>query len=108
VGNYLMGFAGENAQVGREGMLELEAFVADNSVSVGRFMGRMAKSAPNAFGVVFGRQSQGSSRGEQVAAAEEVTAYEHEWLDELVGANGEVDDYDQALLEFVAEETGEA
>ena len=108
VGNYLMGFAGDNAQVGRERMLELEAFVSDNSISVGRFMGRMAKSAPNAFGMVFGRKGASASREDRVREAEEVTAPEHEWLDAQVGANGQIDDYDQALLEFVTEETGEA
>lgn len=109
VGNFLMGFAGEHAQIGRDRMLELEAFVADNSVSVGSFMGRMAKSAPNAFGMVFGRRTPDApSREEQVTAARQVTGYEQGWLDQQVAANGVVDAYDQALLEFIAEETGEA
>ena len=33
---------------------------------------------------------------------------EQDWLDAQIAESGEVDDYDQALLEFIAEETGEA
>ena len=36
-----MGFAADSSgQISRERMLELEAFVADNKASIGRFMGR--------------------------------------------------------------------
>ena len=108
VGNYLMGFAHASGQISRERMLELESFVADNKASVGRFMGRMAKQAPNAFGVVFGSKDNDSSREDQVAAEAEVTAFEQDWLDAQIARSGEVDEYDQALLEFIAEETGEA
>ncbi len=108
VGNYLMGFAHSSGQISRERMLELEAFVADNKASIGRFMGNMAKNAPNAFGVVFGRKDEGSSRAEQAAAEAKVTGIEQAWLDQQIAANGEVDVYDKALLEFIAEETGVA
>jgi len=109
VGNYLMGFASQSAHVDRARMLELEAFVADNSASVGRFLGEMAKAAPNALGQVFGKKGHAlPSREQQVAEAAEFTALEQDWLDGLIQANGEVDAYDQALLEFIAEEAGEA
>lgn len=108
VGNYLMGFAADTAQVSRERMVELEAFVGDNKASVGRFMGRMAKSAPNAFGMVFGRRNPAESREERVAQDAAVTAFELEWLDVQIARSGDIDEYDQALLEFIAEETGEA
>ncbi|GAA5045748.1 hypothetical protein GCM10023208_00540 [Erythrobacter westpacificensis] len=108
VGNYLMGFAHTSGQISRERMLELEAFVADNKANMGRFMGRMAKQAPNAFGVVFGKKEATPDRAEQVAAEAEVTGYEQDWLDAQIARSGEVDEYDQALLEFIAEETGEA
>ena len=108
VGNYLMGFAHSSGQISRERMLELEAFVADNKASIGRFMGNMAKNAPNAFGVVFGRKDEGSSRAEQAATEAKVTGIEQAWLDQQIAANGEVDAYDKALLEFIAEETGVA
>jgi hypothetical protein len=109
VGNYLLGFASHAAHIDRARMLELEAFVADNKASVGRFMGQMARSAPNAFGVVFGKKGDPlPSREELAAQAAEFTATEEDWLDGMIAANGQVDSYDQALLEFIAEEAGEA
>ncbi|MFC3101037.1 hypothetical protein [Altererythrobacter lauratis] len=109
VGNYLLGYASASAHVSRERMLELEAFVADNRPQVGRFMGAMAKAAPSAFGVIFGRKTDAlPSRAAQVAEAAEFTAVERDWLDAMMAANGEVDAYDRALLAFLAEETGEA
>lgn len=106
VGNYLMAHAA--TQLDRARVLELEAFVADNKASVGRFMGAMARSAPNAFGVVFGKRTAAPDHAAQVAAAAEVTVVEQEWLDAMIAANGETDGYDQALLEFLAEEAGAA
>ena len=37
-----------------------------------------------------------------------VTPVEQVWLDAMIAANETVDEYDSALLEFVAEEMGEA
>ncbi len=109
VGNYLMGFASHSAHVSRERMLELESFVADNKANVGRFMGQMVKSAPNAFGMVFGKKGDAlPSREERASEDAEFTACEQEWLDQLMAANGQTDGYDEALLEFIAEETGRA
>ncbi|WP_340588268.1 hypothetical protein [Erythrobacter alti] len=108
VGNYMMGFAGAAGQISRDRQLELDAFIADNKPSVGRFMGEMAVAAPNAFGVVFGKRDSGPTRDEQVAADAAVTDGEQNWVDSQIGLNGKVDEYDQALLEFIAEETGRA
>lgn len=108
VGNYLMGFASETAQVSRERKLELEAFVADNKASVGRFMGEMAVATPNVFGMVFGRKPAAPNREERVAAEAELTGSEQDWLDAQIAVNGKVDAYDQALLKFLAEEAGQA
>ncbi|TIX49101.1 hypothetical protein [Alteraurantiacibacter aquimixticola] len=108
VGNYLMGFASHSAHVSRERMLELETFIADTKPDIGRFMGQMFKAAPNAFAIVFGKKDEGPSREEQVAEEAEITPYEQDWLDAQIAANGQIDEYDQALLEFIAEETGEA
>ncbi len=104
VGNFLMGYANEAAHVDRARMLQLEAFAADNKASVGRFMGQMVREVPNVFDTLFGpRKAAAPSREEQVAAAEAILPFEQEWLDAQVAANGEVDDYDRALLDFVAE-----
>ncbi len=108
VGNYLMGFAGSAGQISRERQMELDAFIADNRASVGRFMGEMAVAAPNAFGIVFGKREKADSRSSQIAADVEVTGSEQDWLDAQIELNGKVDPYDQALLEFIAEETGRA
>lgn len=109
VGNYLMGFASQNGQVSRERMLELESFMDDNKANVGRFAMQMARSAPNAFGMIFGKkQPSAPSRDELVATDEAVTRDEQSWLDRQIDLNGKVDDCDQALLEFIAEECGEA
>jgi hypothetical protein len=105
VGNYLMGYASPDAQLSRERAAELEAFMADADSNIGRFMVRMARAAPGGFGIAFGRKT-GSGREEQVAGARAVTGEEDAWLDAQVHANGEIDEYDRALLAFIAEETG--
>lgn len=107
VGNYLMGFSADNAQISRARALELEAFVSDNRPNVGGFMGRIAKSAPNALGKLFARELPSSNRRDQVAAAQAVTGDERLWLDAQIAKNGQIDEYDQALLDFIAEEAGE-
>jgi hypothetical protein len=108
VGNYLTGFANATAQISRERALELEAFIADNKANIGRFMGSMAKSAPNAFGKVFGRKNAQPEREAQVSEARAVTSDEQTWLDAQIAANGEIDAFDQALINFLAEENGQA
>ncbi len=108
VGNYLMGFASDAAHLSRERMLELEAFVADNKVRVGSFMGAMATTAPNAFGAVFGRRSPDAGREAQARTDGQMSGAEQDWLDAQIALNGKVDAYDKALLEFIAEECGRA
>ena len=103
VGNYLMGAASRSAQISRERAAELEAFVADDSTSVAGFLGRMAKGAPQAFGVVFGKKAPERDRLAELRSAEEVTASEQGWLDAHVGADSEVDEYERALITFLAE-----
>ena len=104
VGNFLMAYANEAAHVDRARMLQLEAFVADNKASMGRFMGQMVREVPNVFNVVFGkRRAPAPSREQQVAEAAQVLPFEQEWLDAQIAANGQVDEYDRALLEFLAE-----
>ncbi|HSJ78594.1 MAG TPA: hypothetical protein VK913_07655, partial [Erythrobacter sp.] len=110
VANYLKGFTLQNAQVSHERKLELEAFVADNSASVGRFMGRVAKEAPkvaNHFGKVFGKK-QGAGTGTDYTAlaiaGEAITDYESEWLEKMIDADGEVDDLESRLIARLAAE----
>ena len=106
VANYLKGFALQNAQVSHDRKLELEAFIADNSASVGRFMGRVAREAPqvaNHFGKVFGkRKDAGPDYGALATAGEVVTDYESEWLEAMIDADGEVDDLESRLIARLA------
>ena len=104
VASYLEGVASRTAQLSRERAAELEAFVADDSTGVAGFLGRMAKSAPGAFAAVFGRQQPARDRLAELRAAEEVTADERQWLDAHIGADGEIDAYEQALIAFLAAE----
>jgi hypothetical protein len=102
VANYLEGVVSRTAQLSRERAAELEAFVADDSTRVAGFLGRMAKSVPEAFGVVFGGQRPERDRWAELRAAEEVTDDEQRWLDARIGADGEIDAYEQALIAFLA------
>ncbi|QKG70861.1 hypothetical protein [Erythrobacter mangrovi] len=104
IANYLQGYSDPDAQISRERAQELQTFMNDTSVSFGRFLGRMAKGSPNTFGVVFGRKDSGTTREAEVAAAHEVTHSEREWLDAQIEADGQVDEFELALLDFLAEE----
>ena len=104
VANYLQGYSDANAQISRERASELQAFMNDTSESVGGFLGKMAKESPNVFGKVFGKKPARPSREDEVAAAHEVTHAEREWLDARIDANGQVDEYERALLDFLAED----
>ena len=108
VANFLKGFVLPNAQVSHERKRELEAFVADSSVNVGRFMGRVAREAPqvmNHFGRVFGKkQATGTDFDALAAAGEVITDYESEWLEEMIAADGEVDELESRLIARLAAE----
>lgn len=102
VANYLKGFTLQNAQLSHERKLELETFIADNSASVGRFMGRVAREAPqvmNHFGKVFGKKRPaGLDYGALAASGEVVTDYESEWLEKMIDADGEIDELESRLI----------
>lgn len=102
VANYLQGVASRTAQLSRERAAELEAFVDDDSTHVAGFLGRMARSVPDVFGVVFGGRQPDRDRLAELRAAEEVTPDEQQWLDAKVSADGQIDAYEQALIDFLA------
>lgn len=110
VANFMKGFVLPNAQLSRERKLELEAFVADNEANVGRFMGRVIRELPNVgnhFGKVFGKKAPKPAQTyiETLAVeGEKVTAFESEWLDGMVKADGEVDELESRLIARLAEE----
>jgi len=102
VANYIEGVASRSAQISRERAAELNAFIADDSSSVAGFLGRMAKSAPGAFGVAFGRSDAERDRMAELRDAREVTADEREWLDAHINSDDKIDEYEQALIAFLA------
>jgi len=107
VANFLKGFALQNAQVSHERKLELETFVADNTPNVARFMGRVLREMPQAgnhFGKVFGKRKNGSDYAALAAAGEAVTDHEREWLEQMIDADGEVDELESRLLARIAAE----
>lgn len=107
VANYLKGFQLQNAQLSHERVKELEAFVADNQVRVGRFLGAMAREIPQArnhFGKVFGKNEAGRTYIEAAAAGNLVEDFEQEWLEKMIDADGEVDELERALLARLIDE----
>lgn len=105
VGNYLQGFT-SHTPLSRERATQLEAFMNDHTSSVGGFMVRAVRSisTANIKGVVFGRKKIEAKFETLIEAAVEVTRDEKTWLDDRIEANGVVDEYDQALLRFLAED----
>lgn len=103
VGNYLQGYSAPSAQLARERAAELETFMNDAETNVGRFLGRMAQSLPNAMSEAFRQNTADPSHADRVAAAEAVTPEEKAWLDEAIGSDGRVDELEQALLAFLAD-----
>jgi len=107
VANYLKGFQLKNAQLDHARVKELESFIADNKARVGRFVGAMAREVPqvrNHFGKVFGKNADGQSYAEAAAAGNLVDDFEQEWLEQMIDADGEIDDLERALLSRIIEE----
>lgn len=104
VGNYLQGFTAHEP-LSRDRAAQLESFMNDRSSSIGRFIGKLARSTTgaNRLGVVFGRRPA-APPASLVDAARAVTSDERDWLDAMIDGNGEIDEYDRALLEFLAED----
>lgn len=107
VASYLKGFTLANAQLSHARQKELEAFIADNRASVGRFMGRVIAEVPgvrNHFGKVFGHREADWGATELEAEGNLVTENESAWLEKMVRADGEVDALEQALIERIRSE----
>lgn len=107
VANYLKGFQLQNAQLDHARVKELQSFVADNEVRVGRFMAEMAREAPNFrrnLVLAFGKKPAGANYTEAAAAGNLVDDFEQVWLEKMVDADDEVDDLERALLSRIVEE----
>ena len=105
VGNYLMAYTSYEP-LPRERAAELEEFLSRPGDGLGRFFARMARLNLQAgFKGVFGRRLA-RDREAEVAGAERVDGNEQAWLDARIDADGAIDEYEQALLAFLAEEGG--
>lgn len=105
--NHLRGYALQNAQLEHGRRVELEAFVADNTPNVGRFLGRVVREAPNVanhLGMVFGKRKAAPGFVDQADAGQAVTDAEEEWLGAMIEADGEVDDLERRLIARIIEE----
>ena len=114
VANFLMGFVGANAQISRERAIELNAVIAEDRGGIGSMIGRAWNAKGNvlndaAWGVkvAFGGDPEKHRIATRNAGVEREAAledHELEWLYARIEADGEVDEYEQALLDFLAEE----
>ena len=105
VGNYLMAYTSYEP-LSQERAAELEEFINRPSDGVGRFFARMAHfDLRSGFTGVFGRKPARDRQAAE-AAAYEITSDERSWLDARIDADHEVDEYEQALMDFLAEEGG--
>lgn len=102
VGNYLMAYTSYEP-LSRERAAELEEFLSRPGDGVGRFFARMAHfDLQSGFTGVFGRRPQ-RDRPAEAAAAKAVTGDERSWLEARIDADHSVDEYEQALMDFLAE-----
>jgi hypothetical protein len=106
VGNYLMAYTSYEP-LPQERAAELEEFINRPSGGVGQFFARMARfDLQSGFTGVFGRQPV-RDRDAEAAASQAITGEERSWLDARVDADHQIDEYEQALMRFLAEEGGE-
>lgn len=106
VGNYLQGFSGHEP-LSAARAAELEAFMNDTAVNVGRFFARMAETNPveaaQAAKAELAEDGDYLESDAEAAADAEVTSDEQAFLDKMLDADGEIDEIEKALLEFIAQ-----
>ncbi|HNN55188.1 MAG TPA: hypothetical protein PKG84_02510 [Novosphingobium sp.] len=111
VANFLLGFGGHEP-LDKQRMVELEAFMNAEGAGIGAFLGRMLRSevddnVGSAFGSLLDLGTHGSELEAEVEEAAQLTDAEELWLLDHVDADEELDPLEKALLQFIAEETGE-
>jgi hypothetical protein len=112
VGNHLMAFSSYRP-LERSEAARLDAWVNDRSSSVLGFIGRMGGSLGDGLPVreavdeAFREEQSAAEHDNEVDAARAIVPGERSWLNGHVEADGTRDEYEEALLAFVAEESGE-
>ena len=102
VGNYLQGF-GEHTALTPEKAQELESFMNDTAVSIGGFFGRMVHSPSGGWDGVTQPDKRYLDFEAGAAEAAAVTDDEQNWLKAQMDKDGQLDELEQALLDFLAE-----
>lgn len=109
VANFLFAFGGAEP-LPRERMVELEEFMAKEGAGIGSFLHRMMHSDPIAgFGSLLGNdniEDEEDFDGAETAAGA-FTDQEQNWLRDRLEADEDLDEFEKALLAFIAEETRE-
>ena len=112
VANYLLGFGGdEPLNASRAG--ELEAFMTKEGEGVGGFLGRVLTSKPDfhgAFASLLG--DNGAETGieaydDMAEAAAVLEPGEADWLNDMLEADEELDEFEKALVAFLDAESGQ-
>ena len=104
VGNYLMAHNFYHP-LQRPDAERLEAFINDHHSNVAGFLDRMLQSLPRSHGDAFERQEP-SHLQRDIAADEAITGEEKAWLSSHLHQEGARDPIEQALVDFIAEESG--
>lgn len=106
VGNHLMAY-NSYKPLERGEAARLEAFVNDHRSNLLGFFSRMREARPvSAARDLFGGEAPKVDHEAAVDAARAISPSENDWLQGHVQADGARDPYEEALLAFVAEESG--
>ena len=111
VGNYLQGYQ-THQPLTRERAAEIEAAIADNATDIGGFLREVLTSNPLK-GLRYILDDMAAQRAREsrdwLAEAEleeAVTSAEQQWLDSKLHADHQIDEYEQALIDFLSEVDG--
>lgn len=106
VGNHLMAWS-SYTPLARGEAARLEAFVDDHRSNVLGFFSRMRAADPAAEARrLLAGEKPSPDHDAEVAAANAITPSEDQWLKSHVDADGARDPYEEALLAFIAQESG--
>lgn len=111
VGSYLLGFGGKEP-LSRERAADLEAFMNRPGAGIGSFLRRMLGADVDAetskgFSSLLSITPHTPDLDDEVEEAARLTESEELWLLDHIDADEELDPLEKALLQFIAEETGE-